>query len=80
MIDAAFPMSEDEEAEEEEADAEIDKILFELTNGKLGKAGTVETAPPVSRFSKPGLCRTMPSTRITLCSHWRPKKGSLSWS
>ena len=34
---------------EEEADAEVDKVLFDLTNGKLGQAGTVQNPLPVSR-------------------------------
>jgi charged multivesicular body protein 3 len=47
MLDDAMELEEDEEVEEE-ADAEVDKVLFELTNGKLGQAGTVDTQPPVS--------------------------------
>lgn len=47
MMDETLAMDEDEEIEEE-ADAEVDKILFDLTNGKLGLAGPAETAPPVS--------------------------------
>ena len=42
MLDA----QEDEEIEQE-ADAEVDKVLFDLTNGKLGQAGTVGTELPV---------------------------------
>jgi len=42
MLDA----EEDEEIEQE-ADAEVDKVLFNLTNGKLGQAGTVGTELPV---------------------------------
>jgi hypothetical protein len=33
---------------EEEADAEVDKVLFELTDGKLGQAGKVGSELPVS--------------------------------
>lgn len=40
-------LDEDEELEEE-ADAEVDKVLFELTDGKLGQAGSVQTELPVS--------------------------------
>ena len=47
MMDDTLAMDEDEEIEEE-ADAEVDKVLFDLTNGKLGLAGPAETAPPVS--------------------------------
>ncbi|KAF9222018.1 Snf7-domain-containing protein [Gyrodon lividus] len=40
MLEDTLEMDEDEEIAEE-ADAEVDKVLFELTNGKLGQAGTV---------------------------------------
>lgn len=33
---------------EDEADAEVDKVLFELTDGKLGQAGKVGAELPVS--------------------------------
>lgn len=46
MIDETLDMQEDDEIEEE-ADAEVDKVLFELTNGKLGEAGSVGTGIPV---------------------------------
>ena len=36
---------EEDEAIEEEADAEVDKVLFDLTNGKLGLAGPAPVAP-----------------------------------
>lgn len=46
---------------EEEADAEVDKVLFELTDGKLGQAGKVGSALPVrhplsciNRNARPG--------------------------
>ncbi|KAA1466418.1 Snf7-domain-containing protein [Dentipellis sp. KUC8613] len=45
MVDDALNLDEDEEIEEE-ADGEVDKVLFELTDGKLGQIGTVETQPP----------------------------------
>jgi charged multivesicular body protein 3 len=38
----------DEEDIEEEADAEVDKVLYDLTDGKLGQAGKVGTELPVS--------------------------------
>jgi charged multivesicular body protein 3 len=47
MMEDTLDMDEDEELEEE-ADAEVDKILFELTDGKLGLAGSVATGLPVS--------------------------------
>lgn len=39
----------DDEGIEEEADAEVDKVLFELTDGKLGQAGKVGGELPVCR-------------------------------
>ena len=39
--------SVDDEELEEEADAEVDKVLFELTDGKLGQAGKVGGELPV---------------------------------
>ena len=47
MVDDTLQMDEDEDLEEE-ADAEVDKVLSELTDGKLGQAGTVHTELPVS--------------------------------
>lgn len=38
----------DDDEIEEEADAEVDKVLFELTDGKLGQAGKVGGELPVS--------------------------------
>jgi charged multivesicular body protein 3 len=46
MMDDTLEMQDEEEIEEE-ADAEVDKVLFELTNGKLGEAGSVGTGLPV---------------------------------
>lgn len=46
MMDDTLEMQEDDEIEEE-ADAEVDKVLFELTDGKLGEAGSVGTELPV---------------------------------
>jgi hypothetical protein len=46
MLDDTLEMDEDEEIEEE-ADAEVDKVLFELTNGKLGEARPAGTELPV---------------------------------
>jgi charged multivesicular body protein 3 len=46
MMDDIVDVEEDEELEEE-ATAEVDKVLFELTDGKLGQAGSVGTELPV---------------------------------
>lgn len=60
-MDDTLAVEEDEELEEE-ADAEVDKVLFDLTNGKLGQAGTVQTELPVShiRSSKRAITLTFP--------------------
>lgn len=42
----------DDEEIEEEADAEVDKVLFELTDGKLGQAGKVGAELPVSQSKR----------------------------
>ena len=47
MLADTLEVDEDDEIEEE-ADAEVDKVLFDLTNGKLGQAGSVGTGLPVS--------------------------------
>ncbi|XP_065191045.1 charged multivesicular body protein 3-like [Sycon ciliatum] len=45
MMDDAFESALGDEDEEEAAEAEVDKILFEVTNGILGQAGPVEDNP-----------------------------------
>ncbi|KAG6837431.1 hypothetical protein H0H93_009525 [Arthromyces matolae] len=40
MLQDTLDMDEDEELEEE-ADAEVDKVLYDITDGKLGQAGKV---------------------------------------
>jgi charged multivesicular body protein 3 len=47
MLEDMLEMDEDEELEEE-ADAEVEQVLFDITDGKLGAAGTVKTELPVS--------------------------------
>lgn len=46
MIDDTLEMDEDSELEDE-ADEEVDKVLYELTDGKLGQAGAVTDTLPV---------------------------------
>jgi len=46
MEETLDSVNEDDELEEE-ADAEVDKVLFELTDGKLGQAGRVGAELPV---------------------------------
>jgi hypothetical protein len=48
MDDTLEGLDEDEELEEE-ADEEVEKVLFELTDGKLGQAGRVGGELPVSQ-------------------------------
>jgi hypothetical protein len=57
MLEDTLEMDEDEEVEEE-ADAEVDKVLFDLTNGKLGEAGSVSTELPVCRLQWKMVART----------------------
>lgn len=54
MEETLDSIGEDDELEEE-ADAEVDKVLFELTDGKLGQAGRVGAELPV-RPSLSSLC------------------------
>ncbi|TFL00486.1 Snf7-domain-containing protein [Pterulicium gracile] len=48
MMEDTLAMDEDDEIEEE-ADAEIEKVLFDLTDGKLGQAGAAKTDLPASQ-------------------------------
>ena len=52
MLEGTLEMDEDQELEGE-ADAEVDRVLFDLTNGKLGEAGSVSTELPVSATLPP---------------------------
>lgn len=40
-------LEDDDEELEEEADAEVEKVLYEITDGKLGAAGSVKDELPV---------------------------------
>ena len=42
--------SQEDEELEQEADEEVDKVLFDITGGKLGQAGAVGTELPVRRL------------------------------
>ena len=46
MLEDVLDLEDDEEIEEE-ADAEVDKVLYDITDGKLGVAGSVNTELPV---------------------------------
>lgn len=47
MLEETLDMEDDEELEEE-ADAEVEKVLYDITDGKLGAIGKVSTELPVS--------------------------------
>ena len=65
MLDDTLEMDEDEEIQEE-ADAEVDKVLFELTNGKLGEARPAGTELPVRSLLSPlALAHSCASRRKT---------------
>ncbi|KAH9977789.1 hypothetical protein BGW80DRAFT_1284210 [Lactifluus volemus] len=65
MLDDALNVDEDEEVEVE-ADEEVEKVLFELTNGKLGQAGTVNTELPVAQVDEEQAERDMERYREQL--------------
>jgi len=46
MMEDTLDAVDDDEELEEEADAEVDKVLFELTDGQLGKLGAVGSELP----------------------------------
>jgi len=48
MVEDTLAAMEDDEEIEEEADAEVENVLFELTDGKLGTLGAVASELPVS--------------------------------
>ena len=79
MLEDTLAMDEDEELEEE-ADVEVDKVLFDLTNGKLGQAGSVRTELPVSvvtlsYFLPRLICRL--SERRT---NWKTRRRNELWN
>jgi len=79
MLEDTLEMDEDEEITEE-ADAEVDKVLFELTNGKLGQAGMVGTELPVSGFQEHWL-RMEYLCPSSLCrTSWRTKRQRGQWN
>lgn len=53
MIQDTMEQNDDDEIEEE-AQEEIDKVLFEITNGALGEAGAVGSALPTTVDAKQG--------------------------
>jgi len=82
MLDDTIQLEDDEELEEE-ADAEVDKVLFELTDGKLGQAGKVGTELPVRpidlirvQTGKLTICRLRPRKKKN-ADKWRNIKSNL---
>ncbi len=79
MLEDTLQMEDDEELEEE-ADAEVDKVLYDLTEGKLGQAGTVKDELPVCD----SLWQTIRYIDCGVCSHcrtrWRTKRRRGRWS
>ncbi|KAJ7665550.1 hypothetical protein B0H17DRAFT_292010 [Mycena rosella] len=76
MLEDTLNMDEDEELEDE-ADAEVDKVLAELTDGKLGQAGSVGTDLPVSD----GCCSSGP-LRSMCCRYrtrWKTTRRRRRW-
>lgn len=67
MMEDTLATLDDDEELEEEADAEVDAVLFNITEGKLGKAGTVTTELPVSWLIR----------GIFVCSNWAPTLSRL---
>ena len=61
-MEDTLQMDDDEELEAE-ADEEVEKVLFELTDGKLGQAGKVDEGLPVRRLLYKWLCMTYHITR-----------------
>lgn len=49
MIDDTIQFEDDDELEEE-ADAEVEKVLYEVTDGKLGQIGSVGADLPVCSY------------------------------
>lgn len=79
MLEDTLQMEDDEELEEE-ADAEVDKVLYDLTEGKLGQAGTVKDELPVRDL----VWRARWCVDSGLCSRcrtrWRTKRRRGRWS
>lgn len=62
MMEESLDSVDADDELEEEADAEVDKVLFELTDGKLGQAGKVGSelpvCPPFLKLCNPNLGTT----------------------
>ncbi len=79
MLDDTLQMEDDEELEEE-ADAEVDKVLYDLTEGKLGQAGTVKEDLPVCRFLLSFFLTSLSSILSRYRTRWRTRRRRERWS
>lgn len=76
MIEDTLEMDGDEELEEE-ADAEVEHVLYELTEGKLGDVATVSQELPVRYFDL-FLVVVFNSYKYSP-RKWKTRKQSVSW-
>ena len=74
MLDDIVDVEEDEDIEEE-ANEEVDKVLFDLTDGKLGQAGSVGELPV-------SVLRELPCPlKLThVPRHWRHRYKKQMWT
>jgi hypothetical protein len=73
MIDDTMDtLDEGEEELDDEAEAEIDKVLFEITNGKLGEIGGKVGSIPVSRAFIINCCHCGSADRVMIM--YRPRR------
>lgn len=74
MLDDIVDVEEDEELEDE-ANEEVDKVLFDLTDGKLGQAGSVGELPVGHLL----LSLTVLSLTCYI-SHWSNRYKKQTWT
>jgi t-SNARE complex subunit (syntaxin) len=67
MMEESLDSVNDDEELEQEADEEVDKVLYELTDGKLGQAGRVGAELPVSRSRGRAVTRSRGHTDFECC-------------
>jgi hypothetical protein len=79
MLDDMMLNMEDDDELEEEADAEVDKVLFDITDGKLGAAGTAENNLPVSDLTVANLSSIIIYLFHRARKRWTRKKRRI-WS
>lgn len=79
MLDDTLEMDDDQEIEEE-ADAEVDKVLFDLTNGKLGQAGAVHDELPVCSCIVKSLGEVLTQSSRRFKIRWMMKRRRGQWS